>query len=182
MTEPTSSDSGQTPADLAAAARDSGIEQLEAVKGRLAEGAERVADAVEDTADNLEADGDEAVSGFGRSLAGLTRQLAGGLRERDIDQFARELGTLAQRNPGLFLAGSVALGFGVARFFKAQPPRAARAFATDDWQAGETLDERTSYDADEELDLSSNARSAASTSDVDARPQSANSESGDTQS
>ena len=49
-----------------------------------------VAAAVDRTADNLEADGDDTVSGFGRSLAGLMRQLAGGLRERDIEQFARE--------------------------------------------------------------------------------------------
>jgi hypothetical protein len=105
---------------VAAAARDRGMEQLEGAKGQLAEGAERMAAAVERTADELEGEGDEAISGYGHSLANLMRQLAGGLRERDIEQFAGELGALARRNPGMFLAGSVAIGFGVARFFKAR--------------------------------------------------------------
>jgi hypothetical protein len=99
------------------------MEQLESAKAQLAEGAERVAAAVERTADELEGDGGEGLSGFGHSAATLMRQLAGGLRERDVEEFARELGALARRNPGVFLAGSVALGFGIARFFKARPPR-----------------------------------------------------------
>src|SRR5688572_7969731 len=60
----------QDAADLAAAARDRGIEQLEGAKGQLAEGAERVAAAVERTANELEGDGDDAISGFGRSDVG----------------------------------------------------------------------------------------------------------------
>lgn len=147
----------QAAADLAAAARDRGMEQLEDAKGQLAEGAERVAAAVERTADELEGDGDDTVSGFGRSLAGLMRQLAGGLRERDIEQFASELGGLARRNPGVFLAGSVALGFGVARFFKARTPQARM---TDDyiWHDGSepARRERDEVDPEESLDLSGN--------------------------
>jgi hypothetical protein len=162
--------------DLAAAARDRGMEHLEGAKGQLAEGAERVAAAVERTADQLEGEGDDAISGFGRSLAGLMRQLSGGLRERDIEQFAGELGELARRNPGVFLAGSVALGFGVARFFKARPPqRGARSdygeldgrdrqnfyggssYGTGGRVDGGPLDaERENFDADESLDLSAN--------------------------
>jgi hypothetical protein len=124
MVETTRNESSADGADLAAAARDRGMEQIEGAKGRLAEGAERVADAVERTADELESDGDNAISGFGRSVASVMRQLAGGLRERDVEEFARELSALARRNPGVFLAGSVALGFGIARFFKAHAPQA----------------------------------------------------------
>jgi hypothetical protein len=132
--------------ELAAAARDTGMEQLEGAKGRLADNAERVASAVERTADELEGDGDAAISGFGRSVASLMRQMAGGLRERDVEQFADELGALARRNPAVFLAGSVALGFGVARFFKARAPhRSQREY-----------DSRIDFDSDERLDLSRN--------------------------
>src|SRR5690606_28650321 len=60
---------------------------------------------------------------YGRSLASMMRQLAGGLRERDVDEFASELATFARRNPGAFLAGSVALGFGLSRFLKASSTR-----------------------------------------------------------
>jgi hypothetical protein len=160
---------GQERDDLATAALDRGKEQLESAKDRWAEGAERVAAAVDRTADELEGDGgDGAISGFGHSVANLMRQLSGGLRERDVDDFARELGALARRNPGMFLAGSVALGFGVARFFKARRPDAAGAAAYENpdrgrpdgaWQvaSGEATDAtgaRHDFDVEEELDLS----------------------------
>ena len=121
----------QEAAKLAAAARDRGIEHLEGAKGQLADGAERVAAAVERTADELDGEGDGAISGFGHSVASLMRQLAGGLRERDVEAFAQELGSLARRNPGVFLAGSVALGFGIARFFKARGPQAQSSYGDD---------------------------------------------------
>ena len=160
MAEPNESERvQQLGADLAAAARDRGMEELEGVKGQLAKGAERVAAAVERSADELGGDGDDAVSGFGRSLAGMMRQLAGGLRERDIEQFATELGSLARRNPGVFLAGSVALGFGVARFFKARAPQ-LRSGQAGEWQratAGAAIEGRGDFESDETLDLSANS-------------------------
>ena len=158
MANPTRNERAQSVEDLAAAARDSSMEKLEGAKAQLAEGADRVADAVERTAENLEGDGGDAVSGFGRSLAGMMRHLAGGLRERDIEQFARELGATARQNPGVFLAGSVALGFGVARFFKAHPPHAQND-APGDWKDADaqTPAEPIDDDAEESLDLSTSA-------------------------
>lgn len=163
MAEPTGNERGHDGGDLAAAARDRGMEQLETAKAQLAEGAERVAAAVEHTADELDG-GDEGISGFGRSAATLMRQLAGGLRERDVEEFAHELGTLARRNPGLFLAGSVALGFGIARFFKARSPRTEPAGGygfreSEEWQSPTRSSsyEGDDFDPDESLDLSANS-------------------------
>lgn len=164
MAEPTGNERGHDAGELAAAARDRGMEQLETAKAQLADEAERVAAAVERTADELEGDGDEGISGFGHSAASLMRQLAGGLRERDVEEFAGELGALARRNPGVFLAGSVALGFGIARFFKARAPRgqADRDYSsreTGEWQAAPrpSSSEGDDYDAEESLDLSANS-------------------------
>lgn len=165
MAQTTRNEPGRERSDIAAAAMDRGMEQLESAKGQLAEGAERVAAAVERTAEELEGDGEGAISGFGRSVASLTRQLAGGLRERDIEEFARELATLARRNPGVFLAGSVALGFGISRFFKAHTPRAgqsaawngdARGVPSDAWHDGGQQYSATEreFDAEDGLDLS----------------------------
>ena len=174
MTDPTPNERVNSAADLAAAARDSTMEKLEGAKGHLAEGAERLAAAVDRTADNLAAEGDDTVSGLGRSLSGLMRQLAGGLRERDIEQFARELGTMAQRNPGVFLAGSVALGFGVARFFKARPTRAQNDYVRGDWQDAAASDETIDDDTQESLDLSETSSGVAGWIDGDnAAPSSA---------
>jgi hypothetical protein len=168
MAETTPNQAAQTAADLAAAARERGIDELEGAKGHLAEGAERIAEAVERTTDELGGEG--SLSGFGHSVASLMRQLSGGLRERDVEEFARELGALARRNPGVFLAGSVAVGFGIARFFKARAPAAASSGYDrwDDggaWQADGTWQQdresavggRNEPDADESLDLSASA-------------------------
>ena len=149
--------------DLAAAVRDRGMEQLEGAKGQLAKGAERVAAAVDRTAEQLEGDGDNAISGFGHSVASLMRQLAGGLRERDVEDFARELAALARRNPGVFLAGSVAVGFGIARFFKARTPQSSQLRGDDGWESTggwgtrESTRPEREYDAEERLDLSANS-------------------------
>lgn len=177
MAQTTRNEPGRERSDVAAAAMDRGMEQLENAKGQIADGAERVAAAVERTAEELEGDGDGAISGFGRSIASLTRQLAGGLREHDIEEFARELGSLARRNPGVFLAGSVALGFGIARFFKAHTPGATSSaafngdarIARDAWQDGGQQYSATEreFDAEDGLDLS--ARSDWQDGSVDAQ-------------
>jgi hypothetical protein len=167
----TTRNEGAAPAgaDLAAAARDRGMEQLEGAKSQLAEGAERVAAAVDRTSDALEGDADNAISGFGHSVASLMRQLAGGLRERDVEDFARELADLARRNPGVFLAGSVALGFGIARFFKARVRQSssygdASRQSTGGWQGSrESARSDRAYDAEEHLDLSANSQRGSAT-------------------
>ena len=169
MTPPTTEGPQQDVGEIAAAMRDRGLEKIEGAKGKLADGAERVAAAVERTADELEGDGDDTVSGFGRSVASLMRQLSGGLRERDVEQFAGELAALARRNPGVFLAGSVALGFGAARFFKARAPQRAATSEQAYTSAGDSqpyegseppTGERDEFDGDESLDLSSNPERA----------------------
>jgi hypothetical protein len=161
MAETPRNEQAKEGADLVGAARDRGLEHLEGAKAQLAEGAERAADAVERTADELDGEGDSRLSGFGHSMANVMRQLAGGLRERDVEAFAHELGALARRNPGVFLAGSVALGFGMARFFKARAPQSSTGADYDRqadgaWQrSGEGLSAaRAEFDADESLDLS----------------------------
>jgi hypothetical protein len=110
-------------AEVANVARERGREQLEGAKSQVADGAERIADAVERATEELEGDGDGVISDYGRSLASMMRKMAGGLRERDIDEFARELSSFARQHPGAFLAGSVALGFGISRFLKASGRR-----------------------------------------------------------
>jgi hypothetical protein len=148
--------------DAIAAARDYGRESLESAKGRLADGADRMAGAAERVAANLEDEaGDNAVSELGRNVAGMIRRLAGGTRERDIEMIARELADLARRNPGVFLAGSVALGFGLARFLKARPAHAGAA-SSDAGYAGERSTRAGGFDADDTLDMSDSGQGRSS--------------------
>jgi uncharacterized membrane protein len=106
------------------AARERGRDAIESVKQKAADRADEVADAIDSTSDDLEpGDDGNVMSGYGHSIAALMRRMAGGLREGDIDDFAAELADYARRSPGAFLAGSVALGFGLSRFMKASGTR-----------------------------------------------------------
>lgn len=111
---------GQEAKDMVRAARDEGKRAVDDVKNRAADRAEEMARAADAAASELEKSGDGAISGYGHSLASMMRQLAGGLRDRDIEDFAAELAQFARRHPAAFLAGSVAVGFGIARILKAQ--------------------------------------------------------------
>jgi hypothetical protein len=114
----------QAAANAAETARRRGRDTLERAKASAADRAEDIAEALEATADNLEPDA--AVAGYGHSLAGMIRDLAGGIREREIEDVVGQLAGFARRNPGAFLAGSVVLGFGIARFVKATSERQRR--------------------------------------------------------
>lgn len=118
-----------------------GREELDKVKDQAADKAEQIADALDSSADDLEGNGGDALSGYGHSMASLMRRLAGGLRERDIEDFASELSDYARRSPATFLAGSVALGFGISRFLKASSSRSHE------------LDQR--YELDDDYDIDS---------------------------
>jgi hypothetical protein len=114
-------------AELSHAAQQRAREALDEAKRQAAGRADEIAAAVDAATDEMEsADGGDTVEGYSRSFASLMRQLAGGLRERDVDAFASELAGFARRNPGTFLAGSVALGFGLSRFLKASAERPAQ--------------------------------------------------------
>jgi hypothetical protein len=141
----------RTSAELAEVARERGREQLEGAKREMADRADRLADVVESTADQLEQTGGEAIAGYGRSLGTVMRQLAGGLRERDVDEFVRELSSFARQHPGAFLAGSVALGFGISRFFKASTQRSHDDRYYDDELSG---DEYGDFDRGSEREYS----------------------------
>lgn len=110
-------------------ARTRGRETVDDAKRRAADGAESLASAIERTAEDLGSEnGNEAVSDYGRNVASMMRRFAGGLREQDIDDLASQLATFARRNPATFLAGSVALGFGLSRFLKSSSQRSAEDY------------------------------------------------------
>jgi hypothetical protein len=118
-----------------------GREEADDLKQRAADKAEEIADALDTGADDLEGNGGEALSSYGHSMADVMRRLAGGLREHDIEDFAAELSEYARRNPAVFLAGSVALGFGISRFLKASSSRSHE------------LDQRYELDYDDDYDV-----------------------------
>jgi hypothetical protein len=49
-------------------------------------------------------------------------KLAEHVGSKSLDELARDARDLAQRNPGLVIAGGLAIGFALTRFVKASPP------------------------------------------------------------
>ncbi|MGL6245828.1 hypothetical protein [Pseudomonas sp.] len=94
--------------------RDTAADQIEA----LAQGAKSVVSELE-SKDTL------GMSDYLADMAESMSGLAGNLRGKSAEQLLHDGADLARSNPGLFIAGSIALGFGLSRFLKAGSAPAA---------------------------------------------------------
>jgi hypothetical protein len=88
--------------------RDTAADQIDA----LARGAKSAVS-------ELEANDTLGLSHYLADMADSMSGLAGKLRHKSAEQLLHDGSRLARENPGLFLAGSVAVGFGLSRFLKA---------------------------------------------------------------
>lgn len=82
-----------------------------------------IADSVKAAADRLQQDDDTGLSQYVSGMAGSLGELADGLRSKNVDELVRDVRQMAQRNPALFITGSIAVGFGLARFARASSHR-----------------------------------------------------------
>ena len=89
---------------------------------RTAQGVDTLADSALAAAEKLRGSELGPLSGYVDQLAESMRRLSGSLRDRSGDELMQEMGRLARENPGLFVTGGVALGFGLTRFAKAASP------------------------------------------------------------
>lgn len=87
------------------------------------------------------------LSAYIREMADGIGDLSDNLRHKSADELVRSASDLARRNSGLFLLGSVAIGFGLSRFAKASRSsengrfdRAADPYGSDtySYQSGES--------------------------------------------
>jgi hypothetical protein len=96
--------------------------RADAMKSQATGQAQRTASALGAAAEEFESRGQETLA---RMLADLSRnlsELAERIEHKSLDELVREGGRLAERNPLLFVAGSVAAGAMLSRFFKAHAP------------------------------------------------------------
>jgi hypothetical protein len=98
-----------------------GKEQAEALSSKAADALEDVEAAAEAQAEELERRGWSNLSEYIHDMANGIGGLAENLRHKSVDEVVRDASQLAQRNTGLFLLGSIAIGFGLSRFVKAAP-------------------------------------------------------------
>jgi hypothetical protein len=76
-------------------------------------------DAIDATADALADSGHETLSQVAASISDRVRTFSTYLENRQLEELIGDARRLAQRNPALFVAGGVALGFTLSRFLKA---------------------------------------------------------------
>ena len=89
----------------------------EAQKGAAADLVEQLARSVQQSGEQFEGKQDWIASAIGRGAAELNT-LAGAIRDKDLGEFANEVGAFARRQPALFIGATLAVGFAVARLGK----------------------------------------------------------------
>lgn len=98
-------------------------EKAEAGKHRLVDEADNLSDAIDAAASNLDDHDREGLARYARELSSNLANAAGQLEGRSVDELANDAKRLARNNPALFMLGSIAVGFGLSRFFKASAER-----------------------------------------------------------
>lgn len=98
-------------------------EKAEAGQHSLASGADALSDAIDAAAQNLDDHDRQGLASYAREVSSNLAAAAGQLEGRTVDELANDAKRLARDNPALFMLGSIAVGFGLSRFFKASAER-----------------------------------------------------------
>lgn len=103
-------------------ARDHARAQAESASQRGAEEADKFSSVADSVAQSLREEDLEGLASYAADASERIGQVASALRERSAEQLASDARRIARENPAAFLLGSVAVGFGLSRFFKASTP------------------------------------------------------------
>lgn len=91
---------------------------------------DKVAHATQAAASDLSDQNREGLSRYVSELADNMSSLSTSLRGKSVDELVHDVTGLARRNPTLFVAGSIAIGLGLARFAKASNKETQRSTET----------------------------------------------------
>lgn len=104
-------------------AGDRAREKAEAGQHQVADEADALSDAIDAAASSLDDHDREGLARYARELSSNLASAAGQLEGRSVDELAKDAKRLARNNPALFMLGSIGVGFGLSRFFKASSER-----------------------------------------------------------
>lgn len=107
---------------LAGQAKSEARDKVDEMRGTAADKIQTLADSAKAAASELEDDDIGHLSTYVEELAQSLGQLSSNMREKTGDDLLHEVSRLAHSNPALFVTGSIAIGFGLARFAKASEP------------------------------------------------------------
>ena len=111
--------------EAATAAKDHADELLSDATRGAADAATKSSDAMDSLAGSLADSGQDTLGRAVGAVSHRLQQFAAYLDGRDLDSLARDARALAQRHPGLLVAGGLALGFAMSRLFKASAQNGA---------------------------------------------------------
>lgn len=152
----------QQASEMADQAKSAGREQLDRHRGTAAEEIEKLAQGARAAADELDQQHREGIAHYLGDMASAMSTFADDLRHKNADELIRDCTSMARRNPGLFLAGSVAIGFGLSRFARASNrrgeldsgiSRGSRSATGQDWDSARDWDSVHEPNTDTTLDL-----------------------------
>jgi hypothetical protein len=113
----------QTASQVTGQAKQQATGQLESQKGRLVDSLVTVSQALRQTGQHLNEQQQGAVAGYVERAAEQVERTTNYLRARDVRALLDDTQQLARREPALFLAGALALGFVGARFLMSSGQR-----------------------------------------------------------
>lgn len=114
---------GQAAASIAEDLKQEGKARAQTGLRSAADTTDSIAESVGDLARSLKDGDQQRLGGYIEDAATSLGRVAERIRGASIDELASEVQDAARRNPGLFLLGSVVVGFGAARFLKASDSR-----------------------------------------------------------
>lgn len=108
-------------------------------KTRAASQLEQVAGALRQTSRELSTNDQSNIAQYADVAAEQVERVSGYLKEREFGELWRDIQTVAQRQPELFVAGALAAGFLVGRFLKSSSSGGQRQYSRD-YYGGYTSD------------------------------------------
>ena len=133
---------GDGAEDMAEKVRTEGQEQVQHYRNAAADKVDTLADSVRAAAAQMRDDDVAHLSQHVSDMAGSLGRMADGLREKSADEILHDVRRIARENPTLFIAGSIAIGFGLTRFARASASSATdrerRSFSATSERTGTT--------------------------------------------
>lgn len=123
--------------------------QTEAAGERGADAIEKFAHTMDTMASSLGQENWQGLATYATDLSAQMSRFASQLREHSPEQLAAEARSLARDNPTAFLLGSIALGFGLSRFFTASTAQSDHATTDSAHDEGTTPHSVSASDTDD---------------------------------
>lgn len=123
----------QQASELADTVKTQGKAKVEEYRSVAARKVDKLADSVKAAASEME--GDEDIGQLSQYMTDAAQKIntfSESLRTKSGDELVRDVTRMAREHPAVFIGGSIAIGFGLARFARAaQPPRSHSADASE---------------------------------------------------